>query len=546
MQGAPSTSHMDVSLTAMDEDTRSGTRMEVDPTEHRPGTVTMDRWVAPVPYLHDGWNKENIPPGTHVRPGGERKPQKAKKEKKVPRRPDGQLMTTGEVKKILQGVMIELPLARVCEYHPEFIQGWLKELRMPRKKLDQVMTTAEGRIHYAITTVTAKIMHHRIREAVLDSGASACVISLETLRRAKLEHQMTGARGMFITAEGKQRTPHGWIEALPITLGTCTVMASAHVADGAHFELIIGTPWLHPAQAEISYVTHTVTMHKDGVRGAAVPIRFTKSAVAPRVALTARTFCLQFDLLSPRQSPNKQVSTTVNQEKMVLIHADTAAAAAGAVPMPVLPPPAPAHGGLYGTEGAEIRPIEYHEDGEGRISAYNFHYHETVPDVEYPIYISSDLQRSGARDILEIDENWIRGELIRRGLELPAKWADLYPQGIPYPAGLQRYTTVACCRDSAQHRFAQELSRRVSVPMAPLGDGWFMGRRLIPRHYATREGLAHVPPTLGTRIGPPQPPAGVNITGAWEREWILPLYDLESPDPLRLNDAWYGPNPEDL
>ena len=207
-------------------------------------------------------------------------PKKANKKgapKKKPAAKVGEMFTPTEAKKLVDQLLVQVPVARLCQFHPELVDAWLKAMKVPTARVPLVANCAGDPSPFAVTTVLAKISGRRVPQAVVDSGASACVVSRRLLDDFNLVHLMEPGRGTYRDCNGVTRKPVGYVPGLPISVGQCTLVIPCHVVENKHLGLLLGVPWLAGAAVELHFGYRRLTPHIEGRRLGHVPISFTQN-----------------------------------------------------------------------------------------------------------------------------------------------------------------------------------------------------------------------------------------------------------------------------
>jgi hypothetical protein len=85
---------------------------------------------------------------------------------------------------------------------------------------------------------------------IIDTGAGICLISEAMLQ--KLGWSIDAASECVLkVADGKESPILGIIKNVPVTFGSCTFSVDMIVTESTSYDVILGTNWLHLADAEV-------------------------------------------------------------------------------------------------------------------------------------------------------------------------------------------------------------------------------------------------------------------------------------------------------
>ena len=117
--------------------------------------------------------------------------------------------------------------------------------------------------------------------AVIDSGASSSVITLNTLRRLGLAQYIEKESVEFLTASGTKATSAGRIKEVRVSLGDMTFTLDMLVSTALNYGVLLGCDFLWPIQATICYQRNHLLYNNDRQTRSMIPIVYVR---APEIA----------------------------------------------------------------------------------------------------------------------------------------------------------------------------------------------------------------------------------------------------------------------
>ncbi|XP_056851604.1 uncharacterized protein LOC130500684 [Raphanus sativus] len=118
--------------------------------------------------------------------------------------------------------------------------------------------------HQGMFTLSCSLGKLTFDDALVDSGASVNVISIEMVKTLGIE-SMEPTRSLLQFGDSSSTTPIGIIEDFPMKIGACTIPVDLTVlkmATAKRFPLILGTPFLTTVGACIDFDNKKVTLLK--------------------------------------------------------------------------------------------------------------------------------------------------------------------------------------------------------------------------------------------------------------------------------------------
>ncbi|KAG2248445.1 hypothetical protein Bca52824_088073 [Brassica carinata] len=111
-------------------------------------------------------------------------------------------------------------------------------------------------------TLSCSLGKFTLDDALVDSGASVNVISMEMVKSLEIEN-MEPNTSLLMFGDSSSTTPIGLIKDFPLKIGACTVpidLTVLKMATGKRVPLILGTPFLTTVGACIYFANKKVTL----------------------------------------------------------------------------------------------------------------------------------------------------------------------------------------------------------------------------------------------------------------------------------------------
>ena len=111
-------------------------------------------------------------------------------------------------------------------------------------------------------TLSCSLGKFTLDDALVDSGASVNVISMEMVKSLEIEHMEPDTSSLTF-GDSSSTTPIGLIKDLPLKIGSCTIpidLTVLKMATEKRVPLILGTPFLTTVGACIDFANKKVTL----------------------------------------------------------------------------------------------------------------------------------------------------------------------------------------------------------------------------------------------------------------------------------------------
>lgn len=112
--------------------------------------------------------------------------------------------------------------------------------------------------------------------AIVDSGASHSVITRNTLRQLDLLESLQESSATFLNACGRRGKVAGKVQGLQVSTGDMCMRLNPFVSQALNYEMLLGTDFLYPARANISYETRRLEYINDSDTRGSIPIQFLR------------------------------------------------------------------------------------------------------------------------------------------------------------------------------------------------------------------------------------------------------------------------------
>lgn len=131
--------------------------------------------------------------------------------------------TKAEARKVLKQACVTIPLSQLCQIHPEILKEWPHG---PQPQNVPVAYTMD-KSTCMVTRVGARAGNTDITDALLDTGASACILSLDLVQELGMVADIEGPGEQFRTAGTGSCVSCGRISNVPLGVGSCTIQGSS-------------------------------------------------------------------------------------------------------------------------------------------------------------------------------------------------------------------------------------------------------------------------------------------------------------------------------
>jgi hypothetical protein len=113
-------------------------------------------------------------------------------------------------------------------------------------------------------------------EAVVDSGASNSVISVDAVRKLDRLDHIGNTAATFVTADGARGKARGLLKGLWVATDDLALSVDAYISGARNYTILLGTDFLGPIKATLCYDTTRLLYTNDSGERSSIPIIFTQ------------------------------------------------------------------------------------------------------------------------------------------------------------------------------------------------------------------------------------------------------------------------------
>jgi hypothetical protein len=113
-------------------------------------------------------------------------------------------------------------------------------------------------------------------EAVVDSGASNSVISVDAVRKLDRLDHISGMAATFVTADGARGKARGLLKGLWVATDDPALSVDAYISGARNYTILLGTDFLGPIKAALCYNSTRLLYTNDSGQRSSIPIIFTQ------------------------------------------------------------------------------------------------------------------------------------------------------------------------------------------------------------------------------------------------------------------------------